>query len=149
MRKGSAAIAISVLIFAGCGGDDDPAAEERPEDLENIDNDAAVATAAPTPTAVPATVEPERLTYTVAEGDLLGTIAQKFDVPLEVLIAVNDIEDANFIQIGDELVIPTQDEVEAWEASQQAEAAEAPAEEPAAEEPATEEPADTEAGSDP
>ena len=125
MGKRSATIVIAVIaaasVLAGCGGDGDATSDERPEDIGDIGSeDGAAPTVAPTPTAVPATVEPERLTYTVVEGDLMGSIAQKFDVPLGALVAVNDMDDPNFIQVGDVLVIPTDDEVAEWEAAEAA-----------------------------
>ena len=116
-----AAMIAAALLFAACGDDGDATSDERPEDIGDIGTDDGTApTVAPTPTAVPATVEPERLTYTVVEGDLMGSIAQMFDVPLGALVAVNDMDDPNFIQVGDELVIPTDDEVAEWEAAEAA-----------------------------
>ena len=120
-----AAMIAAALLFAGCGDDGDATSDERPEAIGDIGTeDGTAPTVAPTPTAIPVTVEPERLTYTVAEGDLMGSIAQMFDVPLGALVAVNDMDDPNFIQVGDELVIPTDDEVAEWEAAEAASQAE-------------------------
>ena len=44
--------------------------------------------------------------YIVQSGDTLGTIAQRFGVPLNTLIEVNAITDPNSISVGMELKIP-------------------------------------------
>jgi LysM repeat protein len=59
---------------------------------------APVVTPAPTPTA--------QVTYTVAAGDTLVLIAQRFGTTVEALEAANGIEDPNEIIIGQVLVIP-------------------------------------------
>ena len=45
-------------------------------------------------------------TYTVQPGDTLAAIALQYGVPLEVLMQVNGISDANFIFVGQQLQIP-------------------------------------------
>src|SRR5690606_16806637 len=45
-------------------------------------------------------------TYEVRGGDTLGAIAGRFGVPLGVLVQVNQIADANRINVGQVLVIP-------------------------------------------
>jgi LysM repeat protein len=53
------------------------------------------------PTATP-------LTYTVVRGDTLTKIAKKFGVTVEQILAANpQIKDANTINVGDVIVIPT------------------------------------------
>lgn len=44
--------------------------------------------------------------YTVAEGDTPLAIAQEYDVPVELLLAANEISDPTRLQIGQQLVIP-------------------------------------------
>jgi LysM repeat protein len=56
---------------------------------------AASQPAAPTPTV-----------YTVKPGDTLGSIAQRFGVTLDELMAANGITNANLLNAGDNLVIP-------------------------------------------
>ena len=118
-----AGVAVVALLAAGCGGDDDdPTSEDRPD----IEDDATPTetpvdtVAAPTPTAVPAEIEVPRLTYTVEAGDLLGDIAATFGVPLGALISVNEMANPDLINIGQEIVIPTEEEVAEWEAQQAA-----------------------------
>jgi LysM repeat protein len=109
MRKPNAIVMAALLavgsIAAACGGEDDPTNAERPEDV--TPEVLAESELPPTPTAVPVVVEPEELTYTVEAGDLLGTIAQRFGLTLDELLAANpQITDPNTIQVGDIVTIP-------------------------------------------
>jgi len=45
-------------------------------------------------------------TYVVEPGDIPLSIAAQFDVPVEILLAANDITDPTLLQIGQELTIP-------------------------------------------
>ncbi|MEZ4870475.1 MAG: peptidoglycan DD-metalloendopeptidase family protein [Caldilineaceae bacterium] len=45
-------------------------------------------------------------TYTVQSGDTLFVIAQRFGVSLDALVALNHIEDASLIRVGQVLLIP-------------------------------------------
>jgi LysM repeat protein len=79
----------------------------------------ATATATPTPTDTPTitTTPTETITptpvgpfvYTVLEGDTLFGIADKFKVQMDVLIAINNLDPAQPIDIGDQLTIPGPD----------------------------------------
>ncbi len=122
---------VLMLAAVACGGDDDTTRSERPNiedeltpvDVDDETDDGATTDdgttgAEPTPTAVVTEIEPERLTYTVQQGDLLGGIAQTFGVPLGALIEVNNLDNPDLIQIGQEILIPTDEEVAAWEAAQ-------------------------------
>lgn len=48
-------------------------------------------------------------TYTVVPGDTLGAIATRLGVPLDALVAANDIQDPSLIRAGQELIIPNAD----------------------------------------
>jgi LysM repeat protein len=50
--------------------------------------------------------ESEEITYVVQSGDIPLSIAAQFDVPVEILLAANDIIDPTRLQIGQELTIP-------------------------------------------
>jgi LysM repeat protein len=47
-----------------------------------------------------------RKTYVVAKGDNPLTIARKFKVPFDDLLAVNKIEDPHKLRVGQKLIIP-------------------------------------------
>lgn len=71
--------------------------------------------AAPQPTATEeAPDEPSRATfeYAVQSGDTLAILAGRFDVTIEEIIAVNDMDDPNRLEIGQILNIPGQPEDE-------------------------------------
>jgi LysM repeat protein len=51
----------------------------------------------------------EQLTYVVQPGDTLGTISLQFDVLLVDLMEANGITDANFVNSGETLIIPSDD----------------------------------------
>ncbi len=60
----------------------------------------------PPPTHTPtATPTPLFVHYTVQQGDTLGEIARKYDVDIEILAEVNELEDVDAIRIGDDLLI--------------------------------------------
>jgi LysM repeat protein len=58
----------------------------------------------PTPTATPTTAGP--LIHIVAEGDLLGSIAMKYDSDSEAIAKANNIKVDDTLSIGQKLVIP-------------------------------------------
>ena len=90
------------FTFAGGSGDDD----DEPAVLGDI------------PTATPPAVLPDvqivgqtdlpvpGTRYTVAEGDTLLDIADRFGTTVEAIIAANDIDDPTTLFIGQELIIP-------------------------------------------
>ena len=60
----------------------------------------------PAPAVTPVVVPDEPLTYTVVAGDFLSEIANRFEVELDDLIELNNIDDAALIEVGQVLVIP-------------------------------------------
>lgn len=44
--------------------------------------------------------------YEVRSGDTLGSISTQFDVPIEDILLANGLTDPNFLQVGQQLVIP-------------------------------------------
>jgi spore germination protein len=61
----------------------------------------------PTLTSTPTPTGPT--TYIVELDDTLWTIAEQFDISIELIIAFNEIEDVNNVPIGTELIIPPPD----------------------------------------
>ena len=118
VRKSSVIVIAGAIamasIAAACGGDDEPTNAERPED---VTPEVLAESEIPTPTAIPVVIEPEELTYTVEPGDLLGTVAQRFGLTLDELLAANpQITDPNTIQVGDVVTIPEASDAAAPEA---------------------------------
>ncbi len=64
---------------------------------------------APIVAAPPTQTEPERV-YFVQVGDTLYSIALRFQVTVEALVAVNQLENPDLIQVGQKLVIPPAEE---------------------------------------
>ena len=60
---------------------------------------------ATTPASTPTTT-PTPTVYTVQAGDTLSAIADRYDIELDALIAANQIDDPNLVQIGVVLEIP-------------------------------------------
>ena len=63
-------------------------------------------TASPTPTETLTPTPAGPFVYEVIQGDTLFTIAEKFKVDLFALIAINNLDPAQPIDIGDKLTIP-------------------------------------------
>jgi uncharacterized protein YkwD len=59
----------------------------------------------------PATVEePKDVVYhTVQAGEIPLTIASQYDIPVEILLTANNIDDPTLLQIGQQLIIPPHD----------------------------------------
>ncbi len=62
------------------------------------------APAASQPTSAPTPAEPT--VYIVQPGDTLSSIARKYDISMEDLMRANDIANADYVQLGQELKIP-------------------------------------------
>ncbi len=50
--------------------------------------------------------------YIVQRGDTLGTISQEFDLTVEELMEANGLTDPNFLQVNQELIIPSDEPAE-------------------------------------
>jgi LysM repeat protein len=60
----------------------------------------------PVAETTPKVAETNKKTYLVAKGDTPVSIAKKFKITSDQLLAANDIEDARKLKIGQKLVIP-------------------------------------------
>lgn len=68
---------------------------------------AAIPAAQPKPgEALPTETPVEPTVYIVQPGDTLGSIARKFEVSLEDLMVANGITNPDYVQVGQELLIP-------------------------------------------
>lgn len=63
-----------------------------------------IATPTPRPTLTPVPLD---ITYVVQAGDILSTIADSYGVTVESIIAINDLDDPDFLSIGQVLRIPS------------------------------------------
>lgn len=108
------ALVLAVLLFgAGAclfgGGDDDeptptPTTTTAPATRTATTPPGTATTPAGTPGTTPTATGPR--TYTVQPGDTLSAIAQQFGVTVEAIAAANGIEDPDFIDVGQVLLIP-------------------------------------------
>lgn len=91
-----------------------PTATSTPTETATPTNTATVTplptdtpTVTETPTETPTPTASGPFPYTVVEGDTLSAIADKFNVDLLVLIAINNLDSTNpIIRIGDQITIP-------------------------------------------
>jgi LysM repeat protein len=60
-----------------------------------------------------ATLTPETVIHVVQSGDTISGLALQYDVPGEDIIAANQLENPNFLQVGASLVIPVGGLIEA------------------------------------
>jgi LysM repeat protein len=102
------------MVSGGCifgGGDDDddggllPLATDTPALPTNTV--ASTETVAGATTAAPSATSSGEVTYTVVAGDTLGAIAAAHGTTVAAIVAANNIADANAIDVGQVLVIPT------------------------------------------
>lgn len=75
--------------------------EITPAPTQDIDATATVYAGRLVPSPTPAGI------YTVQEGDTLGGLAEEFGSTVEELMAANGLTDANAIQVGQTLIIPS------------------------------------------
>ena len=87
---------IVVLILA-------PPGEEAPVSGTVMPTDLAVSTRAVQDRATPTV---EVVLHTVNAGDTISGLAYLYDVPEEDIIAANQLENPNFLQVGMQLIIP-------------------------------------------
>ena len=77
-----------------------PVPTARPLDAKPV----PASTEPPAPVSTPTPSAP--FVYTVQSGDTLGGLSVEFDVPLEDLLAANDLTEDAILSIGQELIIP-------------------------------------------
>ena len=121
-------ITLPVLLFltvlvAACGQVITVTPTPTPEPTPTIDVALALATPPDTPTPAPYTPEPTAtptitptpVLYVIQSGESLGAIAERFNVSVAALQEANGILDPRSLQIGQELVIPSEEEAETAE----------------------------------
>lgn len=118
----SRVIAVAILaLLAGCGQVITVAPTPTPEPTPTIGVAVVNATDEPTTTPAPytpaptptSTVTPTPIFYTIQAGESLLTIANRFNVSLSGLQEANGILDPRTLQIGQQLIIPREEEAAA------------------------------------
>jgi LysM repeat protein len=97
------AIALAMLLlFAACGDGDSPF------DLDQPTPTVAGSSQTPFPevTATPAPTACAPTAYAVQDGDTLLAIAIEFDVTVDAIIEASELDEPDFLSIGQELTIP-------------------------------------------
>ena len=91
------AVLLGIALIWGTGPEASATATPGPTQQADV---------APTPSSTPFPTPPPPLSHTVSGGDTLSGIAQAYDVSVEELIEANDIENPDFLQIDQVLIIP-------------------------------------------
>lgn len=105
----SATVVLAILYFW----------DNRQPEFETATEQALIVPTSPTVSgasqaAVDPTADPENPpegesgppVYTVQTGDTLGKISREYDVSIDDIMAANNMDDPNFLQVGQELLIP-------------------------------------------
>jgi LysM repeat protein len=87
----------------------EPAATEAPTSAPTATPDPSLPTDTPAPTGTPAPTPTPRpdgaVVYVVREGDTLSAIAAQYRLTVDQILQLNDIADANVVDVGQEIVI--------------------------------------------
>ncbi|HET92161.1 MAG TPA: LysM domain-containing protein [Chloroflexi bacterium] len=105
----------ALMVMTACGGE--VVTPQPTMDMSPTHTPSSITTATPrvtatapllppAPTATP-TVTPTPIFHIVQEGDTLGAIAFQYGVSVQALQAANGIENPQFLQINQRLIIPT------------------------------------------
>ena len=116
-----AALLVAMLALAGCGQVVTLQPTPTPEPTATLSVAVVVATLPPTATPAPytpeptatATVTPTPVFHVIQAGESLLGIATQYDISVAALQDANGILDPRFLQIGEQLIIPRREEVEA------------------------------------
>ena len=120
------ALGAVALLLGACGQVITLQPTPTPEPTATLSVEVVVATLPPTatpapytpePTATP-TVTPTPVVHTIQSGESLLGIATQYDISVAALQDANGILDPRFLQIGEQLIIPRPEEVEAAEGGQ-------------------------------
>lgn len=109
------------LFLAGCGQVITLSPTPTPASTATLSVDIVVATLPPTSTPAPytpeptptPTVTPTPVLHTIRSGETLLSVASQYNVSVSALQDANGILDPRLLQLGQELIIPRQEEFEA------------------------------------
>ncbi len=113
-------ILAGAVCLSGCGQVITLSPTPTPPPTPTLSVDVIVATLPPTATPAPytpeptptPTVTPTPVIHTIQSGETLLTIANQFNVSVAALQDANGILDPRFLQIGEQLIIPRQEEID-------------------------------------
>jgi LysM repeat protein len=127
LRVGALVLVMSMagLAIAGCGQVITLQPTPTPEPTATLSVAVVVATLPPTATPAPytpeptptPTVTPPPIVHVIQSGESMLSIATQYDISVAALQDANGILDPRFLQIGEQLIIPRREEVEAAEVS--------------------------------
>ena len=93
----SATALVLVVAVGACGENDGDAADEILPPIRTTTTTITTST----------TISTDRIFYTVKRGEFLSLIAESFGVPVQAIVELNGLTDANDIQAGQTIEIPT------------------------------------------
>jgi LysM repeat protein len=121
-----AALGLTAALLGGCGQVITLQPTPTPEPTATLSVAVVVATLPPTatpapytpePTATP-TVTPTPVVHVIQSGESLLGIATQYNISVATLQDANGILDPRFLQIGEQLIIPRREEIEAAESDE-------------------------------
>lgn len=115
------ALGIAMLVLAGCGQVITLSPTPTPAPTATLSVNVVVATLAPTATPAPytpeptptPTVTPTPVIHVIRSGETLLSVAVDYGVSVAALQDANGILDPRLLQVGQELIIPRQEEIDA------------------------------------
>jgi LysM repeat protein len=93
----SATALLFVIAIGACGENDGDSSEEILPPIRTTTTTITTST----------TISTARIFYTVKRGEFLSLIAESFGVPVQAIVELNGLADANDIQAGQTIEIPT------------------------------------------
>jgi LysM repeat protein len=93
----SATALLFVTAIGACGENDGDSSEEILPPIRTTTTTITTST----------TISTARIFYTVKRGEFLSLIAESFGVPVQAIVELNGLADANDIQAGQTIEIPT------------------------------------------
>ena len=95
----------TINMHKGVGGFETANVPEYSENLDHLLSDSEAADAVPEGDSSASSITYQ--TYRVKQGDMIGFIADKYDITTDTIISVNNIKSSRLIQVGQYLKIPS------------------------------------------
>jgi 2',3'-cyclic-nucleotide 2'-phosphodiesterase / 3'-nucleotidase len=102
MPRSLLATALLAFVIAACGASSTPAPSVPPSAPPSVEPSATPAAPSPSPST-----PPSGSVYIVKKGDTLSAIAARNKTTVKAILAANpDITNANYLKVGQRIVIP-------------------------------------------